>query len=344
MVPGMKDASVSHLLSAAQAAVVRAAQVTRAVQRDLDRIKVVTKDDRSPVTLADVAAQAVVAHLLSAELGPVRLVGEERADALRTDAHAALRRLAVEAVAPVWPEVDEAALLDAIDLGTQDPDPAGFWTLDPVDGTKGFLRGEQYAVSLAYVVEGRAVLGVLACPNLDLDPAHDLATAGRGILAVAALGEGARQGELREGAPLEAIPPPGPSSDTIRTCESVEAGHSNHAAHAQILAEAGLTAEPVRLDSQAKYLVVARGQADAYLRLPSTKGYVEKIWDHAAGALVATEAGRVVSDFSGRPLDFGQGRRLEDNRGILAAHPEHHRRLLTAIRKLGFSDVGVLAR
>ena len=336
MVPEMSEASRSRMLDVARAAVVRAAQVTRAVQHDLDQIKVVTKDDRSPVTVADYAAQAVVAHWLQQELGPVRLVGEEHAAALRTDDHAALRRLVVEAVAPVWPEVDEAALLDAIDLGTQDPDAAGFWTLDPVDGTKGFLRGGQYAVSLAWVVDGAVELGALACPNLDPDPAHDLTTPGRGLLAVAARGEGARQAELRADAELAPLAPPGPSSDTIRTCESVEAGHSDHGANAKILEAAGLVAAPVRLDSQAKYLVVARGQADAYLRLPSTKGYVEKIWDHAAGALVATEAGRVVSDFSGRALDFGHGRRLEENRGILAAHPEHHARLLAAIRKLGF--------
>ena len=316
MVPEMSEASRSRMLDVARAAVVRAAQVTRAVQHDLDQIKVVTKDDRSPVTVADYAAQAVVAHWLQQELGPVRLV--------------------VEAVAPVWPEVDEAALLDAIDLGTQEPDAAGFWTLDPVDGTKGFLRGGQYAVSLAWVVDGAVELGALACPNLDPDPAHDLTTPGRGLLAVAARGEGARQAELRADAELAPLAPPGPSSDTIRTCESVEAGHSDHGANAKILEAAGLVAAPVRLDSQAKYLVVARGQADAYLRLPSTKGYVEKIWDHAAGALVATEAGRLVSDFSGRALDFGHGRRLEENRGILAAHPEHHARLLAAIRKLGF--------
>jgi HAL2 family 3'(2'),5'-bisphosphate nucleotidase len=326
------------MLAAARAAVLRAAQVTREVQRALDRIKVVTKDDRSPVTLADYAAQAVVAEHLQRALGPVRLVGEERADALRTDAHAALRALAVEAVAPVWPEATEAALLDAIDVGAQEPDPAGFWTLDPVDGTKGFLRGEQYAVSLAYVVGGEVVLGALACPNLDPDLAHDLGTPGRGVLAVAARGEGAWQGTLQEGAALTRMAMPGPATDTLRTCESVEAAHSNHDAHAQILAEAGLTAQPVRLDSQAKYMVVARGQADAYLRLPSSKGYVEKIWDHAAGALVATEAGRVVTDFSGRVLDFGHGRRLEENRGIMAAHPEHHARLLAAIRKLGFAS------
>jgi 3'(2'), 5'-bisphosphate nucleotidase len=36
-----------------------------------------------------------------------------------------------------------------------------FWTLDPIDGTKGFLRGEQYVVALALVVDGQVQIGVL---------------------------------------------------------------------------------------------------------------------------------------------------------------------------------------
>ena len=75
-------------------------------------------------------------------------------------------------------------------------------------------------------------------------------------------------------------------------------------------------------------MVVSRGGADAYLRLPTKKDYREKIWDHAAGALVATEAGALVCDVAGRPLDFGCGRELSENRGVLAGHPEIVRRLV----------------
>jgi 3'(2'), 5'-bisphosphate nucleotidase len=44
--------------------------------------------------------------------------------------------------------------------------PDRYWTLDPIDGTKGFLRGDQYAIALALVEHGEVVLGVLGCPNL----------------------------------------------------------------------------------------------------------------------------------------------------------------------------------
>ena len=91
----------------------------------------------------------------------------------------------------------------------------------------------------------------------------------------------------------------------------------------------------MRLDSQCKYAVVARGQADAYLRMPTSKTYVEKIWDHAAGSIIATEAGAVVTDINGAALDFTHGRQLETNRGVVCAVPHVHGQIIEAIERLG---------
>jgi 3'(2'), 5'-bisphosphate nucleotidase len=89
----------------------------------------------------------------------------------------------------------------------------------------------------------------------------------------------------------------------------------------------------VRLDSQAKYGVVARGDAAIYLRIPSPKqpDYREKIWDHAAGALIVEEAGGRVTDALGADLDFSRGRRLENNRGIVASNGYLHAAVLDAV-------------
>ena len=121
-------------------------------------------------------------------------------------------------------------------------------------------------------------------------------------------------------------------------CESVEAAHSKHDDVVAILKKVGADRIPVRLDSQCKYGVVARGQANAYLRMPTKKGYVEKIWDHAAGSLIAQEAGAVVTDISGQPLDFSQGQRLERNRGVVCASAGLHERLIDAIGALGLAS------
>ena len=93
---------------------------------------------------------------------------------------------------------------------------------------------------------------------------------------------------------------------------------------------AGLEHEPVRVDSQAKYALVARGDVHAYVRIPADEERRENVWDHAAGHVVATEAGARVTDIEGRELDFGRGARLEANRGILCAPPAVHAALLEA--------------
>ncbi|CAI9753058.1 unnamed protein product [Fraxinus pennsylvanica] len=65
--------------------------------------------------------------------------------------------------------LSEEDVLVAIDNGKSEGGPRGqHWVLDPIDGTKGFLRGDQYAIALALLDEGKVVLGVLACPNLPL--------------------------------------------------------------------------------------------------------------------------------------------------------------------------------
>jgi 3'(2'), 5'-bisphosphate nucleotidase len=115
----------------------------------------------------------------------------------------------------------------------------------------------------------------------------------------------------------------------------VEEAHSNLQRTEEVMERVGPARAPARLDSQAKYAVVARGQADVYLRIPTKKGYGEWIWDHAAGALIAAEAGCAVTDLDGKALDFGQGRRLTANRGIVVGPPDVHGRIVGAVRELG---------
>ena len=124
----------------------------------------------------------------------------------------------------------------------------------------------------------------------------------------------------------------------VRFCESVESGHSAHGDAAEVAARLGITAAPLRMDSQAKYAVVARGEAEIYLRLPTRADYREKIWDHAAGALIVAEAGGVVTDIHGRPLEFHHGRELVANRGVIVSNGRLHARVIRAIEEIGIGQ------
>lgn len=335
-------ADYARLLASALPAVADACTVCRTVQQGMDRVRAIVKSDNSPVTVADFACQAVIARQLKDRLGELVMVGEESSDYLRDPAHSAELAATLAAAAEVWPDITEDSLLEAIDLGAADTHHAGFWTLDPIDGTKGFLRGEQYAVSLAYIERGLPVVGLLGCPNLPRDfnaPLDRPDT--HGSIYTSIKGQGVYELPSDDAAahPVKIERLPHREHSPISLAISVEESHSNMAMTQRVLeilaAQGVRSREPARLDSQAKYAVVARGQADAYLRLPTKKGYVERIWDHAAGALIAAEAGCAVTDALGNQLDFGHGRGLEKNRGIVAAPPRVHGLLIGAIKQLG---------
>lgn len=328
-------------LNAARRALSLATVVCRAVQqRGPLRL---TKDDDSPVTPADFASQAVIARTLFEELGAATIVAEESAAMLRAQLAAGDDRaaaMALDAVRLVWPEATMEDMLSAIDLGAGEPDAGplrGFWTLDPIDGTKGFLRGEQYSIALAWIEGANPVIGLVACPNLPADLSAPLdVNYEHGTLYYALAGEGLCEAPADDAAaralPIRRLEPA--AGEPIRLCESIEISTTNHSESERVLERLGEPAEPVRLDGQTKYAIVARGQADIYLRLPSRRGYIERIWDHAAGSLIAIEGGCAVTDINGRALDFSHGRTLERNRGILAAPPALHGRAIGALRDL----------
>lgn len=342
----------ADMLDAARHAVIEAAEVCRHVQNHSDSVRSVLKDDASPVTVADYASQAIISHLLESALGPVHLVAEEDADDLRArldQGSPALPQAVLEAVRTIWPEASMDQMLDAIDRGNAEPkrdELHSFWTLDPVDGTKGFLRGQQYAISLAWIEHDNPVLGALGCPNLSLNQGDDPARVDpRGSLYLAIRGDGVWEshcdrksdGWASDGHTMRRLSHD--PTEVMAICASVEKEHSSVSDTDRVLdfiREQGIEiADPVRLDSQAKYAIVARGQADAYLRLPARRAYVEKIWDHAAGSLIAGEAGAQVTDIFGYPLEFSHGVRLEMNTGIICAPPYIHGLLVDAVQNLG---------
>ncbi|KAI0120864.1 3(2),5-bisphosphate nucleotidase HAL2 [Hypoxylon sp. NC0597] len=347
--------SYAKELEVAQLAVQRAAILTKRVFHEKAK-GTVSKDDKSPVTIGDFGAQALIISALKANFPDDEIVAEEEAAQLRKDDN--LRQTIWDLVKTTQlsdPEAesllggaieDEETMLTMIDYGNSKGGAKGrIWAIDPIDGTKGFLRGGQYAVCLALMVDGDVKVGVLGCPNLPIDDAAPLTGGmesgqtdeGRGVLFSAVLGQGATSRPLTTGALAK------PKSISMRAitditaatfCESVEAGHSSHGDQAEIAKLLGITNPSVRMDSQAKYASIARGAGDIYLRLPVSATYQEKIWDHAAGDLIVREAGGAVTDIYGKRLDFSIGRTLSANKGVIAAPAATHPQVLKAVQEV----------
>ena len=167
----------------------QALQLIQMIQRELVG-DALTKDDRSPVTVADFAAQAWIGYRLAQAYPADQLVAEE--DSVRLKSDPEMLRRVTRYIQHRLPEATPDRVASWIDHNRVDGGDR-FWTLDPIDGTKGFLRGDQYAVALALVVGGQVVLGVLGCPHLspNAEPLHN-----SGALFYAARGYGAWASDL----------------------------------------------------------------------------------------------------------------------------------------------------
>jgi len=311
---------------AAIQAVLLACQLTVEVQARLVSEDVTAKKDRSPVTIADFGAQAIISHELSKAFSHIPLVGEESAGALERIPELAAKVIA--SARQVNPDFTDDEVIACIKRGSHPGGMGLFWVLDPIDGTKGFLRRDQYAVCLGLVHDGQVLVAVLGCPNLPTDPAAP--DGERGCLFVAVDGQGAFQRSIRTGVERPISVSQVHNTSEAEFTESLEAGHKDESRQGLLASSLGITRPPIRMDSQCKFGVVARGQAALYLRL-SEKGYDQNIWDIAAGAKIVEEAGGTVTDAQGRPLDYTYGRTIGVG-DLFASNGHLHREVLEALR------------
>ncbi|MFN8454379.1 MAG: 3'(2'),5'-bisphosphate nucleotidase [Anaerolineae bacterium] len=312
------------------AAVTRAAELCMAVRADMVGAESLSKDDKSPVTVADFGAQALVCQHLRAAFPHDLIVGEEDSTTLRQPENSDTLTQVTRYVQLFIPAATPPDICGWIDAGNGPVSPR-FWTLDPIDGTKGFLRNDQYAIALALIEAGEVKVSALACPVLPLN----LAAPDReiGIIFAAVRGQGAMMAALGSHN-FSSIRVSGANNPAgLRFAESVEAAHGDQARQEALAQATGITRPPLRMDSQAKYGAVARGDAALYLRLPSPKSpnYRENIWDHAAGTLIVEEAGGRVTDMFGQPLDFGSDRKMWHNRGVIVSNGLLHLAVIQAL-------------
>jgi 3'(2'), 5'-bisphosphate nucleotidase len=203
------------------------------------------KEDGSPLTRADTASHEAIAAGL-AELEPKLPVLSEEGDL-------------------------EQQGMDAWRV---------FWCVDPLDGTKEFVKGlTEYTVNIALVEDGRPVLGVVYVPAQDV---LYYAAAGLGAWKAEGGGEPARIQARQVDKPERAV---------------VSRSHLS-AETEEFLKRLGVT-EMVQHGSSIKICAVAEGKADIYPRHGPTC-----LWDTAAGTAIALEAGCAVVDLSGQPLTY----------------------------------------
>ncbi|CCH45647.1 3'(2'),5'-bisphosphate nucleotidase 2 [Wickerhamomyces ciferrii] len=344
----------------ARLAVQKASLSTRSISNQILANKAqntITKDDKSPVTIGDFSAQAIIINAIKANFPNDEVVGEEDSNDLKENPELSkaildnLQKNELEfnehykipenvSLGDSFQAIEQVS--QVIDEGnSQGGDKGRFWALDPIDGTKGFLRGDQYAVCLALIEDGIVKVGVIGCPNLpnSFDKSEFQY---KGGLFTGILGGGSWYSKLYDSKII--INELGDqiqmknnlkSTSEIKVCEGVEKSHSSHDEQFKIKDYLGIPIDQtLNLDSQVKYCSLSKGLAELYLRLPISSTYREKIWDHAAGNILITESGGIVTDIKGETLNFGKGRTLQSS-GVIAGSKQYHSKVIEAIKSLG---------
>ncbi|XP_006455295.1 hypothetical protein AGABI2DRAFT_209718 [Agaricus bisporus var. bisporus H97] len=328
-------------------AVRRACIVTQKVFETMVKGDHFTKSDESPVTVGDFAAQALISQIIHTVFPDDPIVGEEDASELYSPekkeilhnitsiVNEGLTADRLDYEKEDWAiglgrDISPQEVRENIDRGKHNGGNVGrMWTIDPIDGTKGFLRGGQYAVCVSLILDGEPVVGVIGCPNLP----HDLNNpeGKKGWIFSAVKEQGAQRFTING---LDPIPlaMPSVSPESIVVLESVESGHSSHSFNSRVRELLTLKEPSLQMDSQAKYCSLAMGRGHLYLRMPTRPDYEEKIWDHAPGALLIKEAGGQVTDSRGKQLNFGLGRTLGKNHGVVACGSEVHSTVIDSVQ------------
>ncbi|KAJ4333062.1 hypothetical protein N0V87_007880 [Didymella glomerata] len=358
-------------LSLALAAVHNASILTKSVLRSLkNHVSAETKADDSPVTIADFAAQALLISAIHAVYPNDQFLGEESADALRSNAPLADR---------VWELVQRAQSLHAertqnealqgaqtlafpaskeemfelIDRGGKGEQTATgrVWVMDPVDGTATFMQGQQYAVCLCLLVDGKQAVGVIGCPNLAFDVEGPLGQSrvhedlvdedDFGVLLSATKGQGTFIRRMSERAwgdarKIDLSELPEKNLEDLNFVESTIGKTSlSQEEHKAVCEQLGARwPGTVIWAQQVKHVALALGSTDVMVRIPKTVDRFTCVWDHAGGHLLYTEAGGLIKDFNGGDVDFAQGRHIagERNYGMIAALPSVFEKVERAVK------------
>ncbi len=312
-------------------AVLKAFKVCEQIRSNFSPGDTIDKEDLSPVTVADYCAQAVI-NLELMKTFDEPIMAEEDTSILTSPSGKDIKGKVLEIVSEIHPALSEVQILSAINNskhygGKKDR----FWSIDPIDGTKGFLRGEQYAIALALIEEGEVVVGVLGCPNLNIY--LDKPDPSKGSIFIGVKEQGTSMRTLEDANEISVKVTNISDPRLAMMCESLESSHSSQNDSEKVREILNMSIKPIRVDSQCKYGLVARGDASIYWRIPKGFKYIEKVWDHAAGWLIVKEAGGHVTDVFGNPLDFSVGRSLERNSGIVATNGKIHSDVISAIKQ-----------
>jgi 3'(2'), 5'-bisphosphate nucleotidase len=332
-------------LLAATSAIQRAATLSLALLAPTRDKGTTQKHDLSPVTVADFAIQALLTAALHASFPADGFVGEESAADLRAD-DALCDRVwgLVNQYADVVPRSKEemCEMIDWCGLGVPvHPERKRVWVFDPIDGTKTFVEGKEFAINVALLEGGRQVLGVVACPTWDAGMRSAAGKDTVGTLLFAVKGHGAYKRSLWGSA----------DEVEVRRLDCIDDTYDMHSAppvtsvymadsgveevHSAVHEKLGIKSEPRDVLAWVlRWALLALSTASMTVWVYKRRDRYAKVWDHAGAMLLYEEVGGKITDVDGKDIDLSVGRKMTANYGFVAAPRHHHGAVLKAVQEV----------
>ncbi|KAL1412275.1 hypothetical protein Q8F55_000019 [Vanrija albida] len=338
------DGPYARELAVAISAIQHAAKISSRVLASSSK-GVVEKDDHSPVTVADLAIQALLTMTIHKSFPNDLFVGEESAEQLRASPSlldavwALLSDLELDGDARIPASKDKlCSLLDW--AGHGEPSQGRYWIFDPIDGTKAFIRGENYAVNVCLMTGPEQTLSAVGIPLLSPDavaPINNDTTSNTGSIMFATRGGGTfiRPLEGPASAPARRLPRRTADASTPLTAVTCVEGTDSAVPglNAKISARLGIAYPGNDLLAWVlRWAVLGLGAADATFWVYRKRTRYGKIWDHAGAMLLFEEAGGKITDVHGKDIDIFAGRTMSSNFGFVAALEGAHARVLAAVQ------------
>ncbi|MFX0025137.1 MAG: inositol monophosphatase family protein [Candidatus Hermodarchaeota archaeon] len=268
------------------------------------------KEDDSPVTLADYASQIFIVKKLKETFPNDQIIAEE---SYNSHIDINVKRIIKRCYKSL-----ELDLIEDIErtLNYRGPYSSRQWTVDPIDGTKGFQKNLSYAVGIGFMDNSELITAAIGVPNYN--------EKGRALF-IAEKNQGARVSYGEE----DFIPI---SVTDKKNIKKVKMCHSLHYDEPWVMkfAEKAEISKYIQMDSMAKFCMVADGTADIYIKPMNVNRSFS--WDFLPGVLIVNEAGGIVSDIKGNNITFNNEKCIISAPGLVASNGILHKEILKYLK------------
>ena len=268
------------------------------------------KEDDSPVTIADYATQIFIINKIMEQFPSDQIIAEE-------DDNSFLNHDARKSISSCYETLN---IGENIDIGKslmkKDKYSERQWTVDPIDGTKGYQKGLSYAIGIGFMIKSNPKICTISVPNYkkfgkaifiaEKDNGSKIAINNSEFISLSV----SNQSYLKQ----------------AKMCHSL---HYDEPWVMDFAARAEIT-NFVQIDSMAKFCMIADGTADLYIK-PMNKSR-SFAWDFLPGTLLVQEAGGTVSDLQGNRIEFNDDKCMVSAPGLIASNSIIHDEILKKLR------------